>query len=112
MTHPMLLAWSSPVSVERDAEFNEWYVGTHIPEIRQAIPGITAVQRYRVLGSGSADTPTRYVCCYELGGTDVASAAKALGEARAAGAFTPSDSMDVSSAPPDLKFVEPDGEIG
>ena len=54
MAKGLLLAWSSPASDESDAEFNSWYEDTHIPQVRAAIPSITAVYRYR-----TADLPAR-----------------------------------------------------
>ena len=107
MASAMLLAWSSPVSPEREAEFAEWYTGTHMPQLVGAVPGVTATQRYRLFGSGTDEQPVRYLCVYELGGTDPASAAAALGAARASGAFDMSTSIDVAVAPPVLQFVEP-----
>ena len=50
MAKGLLLAWSSPVSDERDAEFNSWYDDTHIPQVRTAIASITAA-------GSSADRP-------------------------------------------------------
>jgi hypothetical protein len=103
----MLLAWSSPVSPEHDAEFTEWYTNTHMRQLVDAVPGVTATSRYRLMGSGTDGKSVRYLCCYELGGTDAKSAAAALGAARASGAFDMSSSIDVSVEPPVLQFVEP-----
>ena len=103
----MLLAWSSPVSPEREAEFTEWYTGTHMPQLVEAVPGVTGTQRYRLFGSGADGEPARYLCVYELGGTDPASAAAALGAARASGAFDMSSAIDVAVSPPVLQFVDP-----
>ena len=65
-----------------------------------AVPGVTATQRYRLFGSGTDEQPVRYLCVYELGGTDPASAAAALGAARASGAFDMSTAIDVAVSPP------------
>ena len=48
MAKAMFLAWASPVNEASEAEFNDWYEGTHIPQVRSAIPAITAVHRYRL----------------------------------------------------------------
>jgi len=103
----MLLAWSSPVSPEREAEFIEWYTTTHMPQLMHAVPGVTATSRYRLLGSGTDGKPVRYLCCYELGGTDAKTAVAALAKARESGAFDMSSAIDVSVEPPVLQFVEP-----
>lgn len=107
MAHAILLAWSSPSSPEHEDEFNSWYTKTHIPQLKSAVPGITAVHRYRLVGSGTEERPARYLCTYELGGTDADAAAAALASARTSGAFDMSTSLDVTEAPPVLEFVEP-----
>lgn len=107
MANAVLMAWSSPVSEEREAEFTTWYTDVHIPQVKAALSGVISTTRYRVLGSGSDGRPARYLCCYELGASDAAAAAAALAEARKSGAFEMSDTLDLSVAPPVLEFVEP-----
>lgn len=102
----MFLAWSSPVSPEADAEFNDWYANTHVPEVRAAIPAITAVRRYTLLGSGEAG-PKRYLALYELADGDAASAAQALSAVAKGGGFVMTATMDVATAPPEVQFLEP-----
>jgi len=55
MAKSMFMAWASPVDDASDTEFNAWYDGTHVPQMRAAIPAITAVHRYRV-----ADVPGEF----------------------------------------------------
>ena len=83
MAKSMFMAWASPVDDASDTEFNAWYDGTHVPQMRAAIPAITAVHRYRVadvpgVGASSAH---RYVAVYEMDTDDVAGAMAALGAA-------------------------------
>lgn len=50
----------------KDAEFNEWYSNTHIPEV-VALPGFVSAQRYEV--AGEAPAPYRYATVYEIEGS-------------------------------------------
>ncbi|MFK0288679.1 hypothetical protein ACIQVL_50635 [Streptomyces sp. NPDC090499] len=107
MSTAMFLAWSSPVSPEAEDEFNDWYVNTHVPQVREAVPAVTAVRRYALLGSGGEAGPRRYLCCYELADADAAGAAQALSSAAEQGRFEMTPAMDRTTAPPELQFLEP-----
>lgn len=49
-----------------DAEFNDWYSGTHIPDVL-AIPGFVAAQRFRLVDHPALRAyPYRYAALYEL----------------------------------------------
>lgn len=50
----------------KDAEFNEWYSDTHIPEV-VALPGFVSAQRYEF--ASDAPTPYRYATVYEIEGS-------------------------------------------
>jgi hypothetical protein len=45
MAKGLFIAWISPSDDEGDAELNAWYDTTHMPEVRAAIPSITAAHR-------------------------------------------------------------------
>ncbi|WP_405813689.1 hypothetical protein OG241_03990 [Streptomyces sp. NBC_01390] len=107
MSTAMFLAWSSPAGPEAEDEFNDWYVNTHVPQVREAVPAVTVVRRYAVLGTGEQSGPRRYLCCYELSDADAASAAQALAAAFDNGRFDMSPAMDTTTAPPDLQFLVP-----
>jgi hypothetical protein len=107
MSTAMFLAWSSPTSIEAESEFNDWYVNTHVPQVRAEIPAVTAVRRFTLMGSGGPDQPRRYLCQYELADADAASAAQALGAAAEKGRFDMTATMDLTSARPELHFLEP-----
>jgi EthD domain len=108
MAKAMFLAWASPVDEASEAEFNEWYEGTHIPQVRSAIPAITAVHRYRLAdltaAPGGAPPARRYLAVYELDTDDVASAAAALGAADAEGRMDMTPTMDLQASPPDIQW--------
>jgi hypothetical protein len=105
MANAMFLAWTSPVSQEADEEFRRWYAETHIPEVRQAVPSVRDVRRFRLLAPEESG-PARYLVVYELADGDAGSAAAALQAAMASGALNMSTTMDLSTAPPVLQFLE------
>ncbi len=99
----MFMAWSNPVSIDDDEKFNAWYEQIHIPQVREAIPSISNVRRYTLLGSGQDGGVKRYLACYELADGDVAGAAAALSAGRAD--FDMSPAYDPSK--PEIYFLEP-----
>lgn len=107
MAKGLFLAWISPADDDGDAELNSWYDNTHIPEVRAAIPSITAVHRYR-----SADLPTgmqsahRYLAVYEMDSSDVAAAAGALGQAGAEGRLNMKAPIDFTTNPPVIQWYQ------
>src|SRR5580704_2009579 len=106
MAKSMFMAWSSPVDEASEDEFNAWYDGTHVPQVRAAIPAITAVHRYRVADVPGVGAPSahRYVAVYELDTDDVAGAMAALGAASADGRIEMTATMDVTANPPVLQW--------
>jgi len=108
MAKAMFLAWASPVDDASESEFNAWYDGTHVPQLRAAIPAITAVHRYRVADvPGVGASPAhRYLAVYELDTDDVAGAMAALGAASADGRIEMTATMDVTANPPVLQWYQ------
>jgi hypothetical protein len=101
----MLLAWSSPVDAASAEEFHQWYEGTHVPEVREAVPGIVDVRRYAINDLTSDGKPaTRFLAIYEITTDDLAASAAALGAA--AGRFTPTQTMDYAGEPPVLQWYD------
>lgn len=65
MSRYELLVLSSPVA-GKDAEYNHWYDGQHLPDVL-AIPGVISGRRYRVLSSTAAGSSQwQYVAVYEM----------------------------------------------
>ena len=64
MTNPYLLVFTNPADGQ-DAEYNDWYTGTHLAEVLQ-VPGIVAAQRWRVSNESAAAPPQRSLATYEL----------------------------------------------
>lgn len=104
MAKAVLLAWSSPTSAERLAEFDEWYEGTHIPQVRAAVPAITTVARYELVDPDSPGPVSRYLAIYELDDADVQAAAAAMAASAAAGRIELSTAMDMAGNPPAVQW--------
>jgi hypothetical protein len=105
MAKTLLLAWASPKDEASDAEFNAWYNGTHIPQMRAAIPSITAVHRYRTAalpGVAGAQPPQRYLAVYEMDADDVAAMLRAMADAP----LDITTTMDTTAAPPMLQWYQ------
>jgi hypothetical protein len=108
MAKALFLAWSNPADEASEAEFESWYEGTHVPQVRAAIPAISAVHRYR-----AADVPPtpgapahRFLAVYELDTDDVAGAMAALGAAAAGGLLDQTTTMDTTVDPPVLLWYQ------
>jgi len=102
----LLLAWSSPATADVLTEFNTWYDETHIPQVREAVPGITRVTRHRLTDPMTGDGPAlpRYLAIYEIEGNDVQTAAVQLGSAAAEGRLDQTTTMNVTDAPSVLEW--------
>jgi hypothetical protein len=98
MAKAVLIAQASPTSAETEAEFVDWYANTHIPQVREAVPSIVEVSRYRVIDFENPDA-IRYITTYEMDSDDVATAAAQLGAAATGGKLDFTPSMDVTSNP-------------
>jgi hypothetical protein len=86
---------SNPVP-GREAEYDDWYTGRHLPEML-AVPGFASAQRF-VLSPVARDPrmpPSRYshLAIYEVSG-DPGQAFQALARARAAGTMSGSPAID------------------
>ncbi|HLK73013.1 MAG TPA: hypothetical protein VKU77_05125 [Streptosporangiaceae bacterium] len=106
MAKSMFMAWASPVDDESEAEFNAWYDGTHVPQVRAAIPAITAAHRYRVADLPGAPATHRYVAVYEMDTDDVAGAMAALVAASTDGRIEMTTTMDLANNPPVLQWCQ------
>jgi hypothetical protein len=67
MATNLMLVFSNPAE-GKEAEFNAWYEGTHIPEML-GTPGVVAARRYEVAQpEGMPVPPQKYLAVYELEG--------------------------------------------
>ena len=83
MTKHLLVVLSNAVE-GTDGEFNEWYTGTHIPDIIN-LDGFVAATRYRLADREITDedgetmeAPYRYLAIYEVDGDRLDVAADSL----------------------------------
>jgi len=51
----------------RDAEFNAWYSGPHLDDLRR-LPGVVSARRFRIADAQVRDPPSahRYLAIYEI----------------------------------------------
>ena len=112
MARALMLAWSSPSSPGEAGEFEDWYENTHIPQIRAAVPSITAVSRYQLVDPESPARPGRYLAVYELDTDDVPAAAAALADSAAAGQMDMTPAMNMTDNPPHAQWYRAAGQDG
>ena len=95
MAKGIMVVQTGPVSAEREAEYNDWYSGTHTPEVL-ALPGFVAARRYKLAGG---DGPPSYLAIYEIEADDLTAPVKELGARSAAGQHSKSDVLRVDPPP-------------
>jgi hypothetical protein len=79
---------------------------THIPQIRAAVPSITAVSRYQLVDPESPGRSDRYLAVYELDTGDIPAAAAALADSAAAGRMDMTTAMNVTDNPPAAQWFQ------
>ena len=109
MANTLLIAFSSATSEAQIPEFTAWYEGTHIPEVRAAIPSISNVTRYQESDPRTGEKINRFVAIYEIDEADVAAAAGQLFSSAAG--FTQTDSMDRENVPSVLHWAGNTGYV-
>jgi hypothetical protein len=76
----------------REAEYREWYLTTHIPELL-SLPGFVSADLHRMIAPAGA--PAQFLCIYTIETSDFSAVQAAM---VAAGASTvPSPAMDVAA---------------
>ncbi|MFA7322766.1 MAG: hypothetical protein WC005_00235 [Candidatus Nanopelagicales bacterium] len=109
MANTLLIAFSSATTETQIPEFASWYEGTHIPEVRAAIPSISNVTRYQLTDPQTGAKLNRFVAIYEIDEADIATAAGQL-FSNAAG-FTQTDTMDRENDPAVLHWAGNTGYV-
>jgi len=82
----------------KEAEFNEWYNGQHIPDLLN-VPGFVGAQRFRLADAqlgGEASRAYKYLALYEIETEDLAGTLKEL-RTRGSADIVPSDSIDMKN---------------
>jgi len=97
MSKGILYVETRPGSPEKEAEFNAWYDGVHIPEV-VALNGFVSARRF-VSPDGAS------VAIYEIEADDVDAAVQGLFEAAGSGKLQMSDSLQ-TDPPPTMKTLK------
>ena len=95
MARAVYVVRTRAVSPDRNDELNEWYDGTHIPELL-TVPGFVSARRFRRVGDD--DTP-EYLAIYEIDADDVSAPLRELRRRAAAGETTRSDALQLEPPP-------------
>ena len=90
-----MVVQTGPVSAEREEEYNDWYAGTHIPEVL-AVPGFVGARRYKLAGGDG--TPS-YLAIYEIEADDIFAPVKELSARSATGEHSKSDVLRTDPPP-------------
>lgn len=101
MARGVYVVRTRPVSPDRDGELNEWYDGTHVPELL-AVPGFVSARRFRRVGG---DGGPEYLAVYEIEADDLAAPVQELRRRSAAGETTRSDALQ-GDPPPVVALYE------
>lgn len=96
MPKGIMVVQSGPCDPAREDEYNEWYSGTHLPEVL-AIPGFTAARRYKVHGATPSGHP--YAAVYEIDADDLTGPVGELRARSAAGQMRMSDVLRTDPPP-------------
>lgn len=91
-----MIALTNPIE-GKDAEFNEWYQGTHLPQVC-ALPGVIGAQRYKRAAPLQDPFDRQYLAIYDIETDDIRETLGAFGAASAAGKLTPTDAADNTTA--------------
>ncbi|RJG41458.1 DUF4286 family protein [Mesorhizobium sp. DCY119] len=78
----------------RDGEFNDWYSGTHVPDVL-AVPGIVKAERFELANvqRSTLPLPYRYLAIYEIETDDLKSVSDEIGKRAGTDAMVLSSAM-------------------
>lgn len=107
MARGVLIVESRASHPDREVEYDQWYVRTHIPHV-VATPGFGTARRYRLREREGESTPGQaptYLTIYDLEADDLGAAMAALRERMAAGDVPRSDALQMEP-PPVVRLYE------
>lgn len=77
----------------REAEFNDWYTNTHLPDV-MAIPGVVSAERFELAEyQRNPQQPFRYLAIYEIETDDLKWVSDEVGRRSGTSAMVISDAM-------------------
>ena len=96
MPKAVMLVFSDPADPAREAAYNEWYDGTHVPDVLK-VAGITSATRFKLssVDTGAPALPGGYLAVYEVEADDLADIPTNLAKAFVAGELPISDVIKV-----------------
>jgi hypothetical protein len=77
----------------QEAEYNNWYQNTHIPEVL-SIPGYKSAQRFKLNTPMMAKDPMPYLAIYDVETSDIGAVLQESGRRAQSGEMTASDAVD------------------
>ena len=83
----------------KEAEFNEWYNGQHVPDVLN-VPGFVSAQRFRLADAqfgGEASRTHKYLALYEIETDDVDGTLKELRARGGTAEIVSTDTLDTKS---------------
>jgi hypothetical protein len=90
-----LVALSSP-KAGREAEFHQWYQGTHLPEM-VAFAGMQGAQRFELVAKLMGADDNKFLAIYDIECDDPRAFLGAVGKASAEGRLTRGEASDMST---------------
>lgn len=89
----VMLVTTTPHPGVDEAEFNAWYDDVHVAEIRERVPGVEGVERYR---TETDNQPPRYLTVYRISRP----ASAIMADLRNAGLSDAAPMLDMVENPP------------
>ena len=102
-----LVALTNPLP-GKEAEYNDWYQNTHLPEVI-ALPGGVQAQRFKLVAKLMGSDENQNLAIYEFECDNPAELLGAFGQAAQSGKMTPGTAQDMATCYTAL-FVE-NGEV-
>jgi hypothetical protein len=95
MAKGKFIVFNEPQSTEVNAEFNAWYSDTHVRQILENCPSITAAARFKLVAGQLNPMPgnPNYMAIYDIEADDLMAAFAELGSAVQAGTVVMSDTI-------------------
>lgn len=95
----LFVVYTSPMSDEQDAAYNDWYTNIHLGEI-VALDGIASATRYKVAPMSADGAKHQYLAIYELeDGATPETVSATLGAAMQGGTLQRTDTLRVDADP-------------
>jgi hypothetical protein len=106
MSKAVYVVYTRPSTPEREDEYNEWYDGTHIPEVC-AVPGVVGATRYRLNEDAPGGTALpEYLALYQIDADDPTATVAAIGKGVADGSIKMTDALQLDPLPLTALYTE------